>query len=92
VRLVQTPLFSGLAAVGGVVLVRLAQGQGAKTGEAFTLATTFDLAQNPYGLVAAAFFGLAPALLLSGLQQRIDSYRTDLSKSGTGESAPSGAS
>ena len=91
VRLIQTPLFSGLAAVGGVVLVRLAQGQGTTGGEAFELATTFDLAKNPYGLVAAGFFGLTPALLLSGLQHRIDQYRTDLSKSSNGESQTPGA-
>jgi hypothetical protein len=46
----------------------------------------FDLGQNPYGLVAAAFFGLTPSLLLSSLQQLIDQYRTDLSKSGSAES------
>jgi hypothetical protein len=83
VRLIQTPLFSGLAGVGGVVLVMLAQGQGAQK---FSLTDTFDIGQNPYGLVAAAFFGLTPALLLSGLQQRIEQYRTDLGKSGPTES------
>jgi hypothetical protein len=82
VRLIQTPLLAGLAAVGGVVLVQLtAQGQGT-----FSLMETFDLGQNPYGLVAAAFFGLTPALLLSSLQHRTDQYRTDLSKSGASES------
>jgi hypothetical protein len=86
VRLIQTPLFSGLAAVGGVVLVRLTQGEGAA---AISLSKTYDLGKNPYGLVAAAFFGLTPALLLAGLQQRIDEYRTDLSKSGAAESQAS---
>lgn len=81
VRLIQTPLFSGLAAVGGVVLVKLTQGQAT-----FTLKGTFDLAKNPYGLVAAGFFGVTPSLLLSGLQQRIEQYKTDLSKSGPSES------
>jgi hypothetical protein len=81
VRLIQTPLLSGLAGVGGVVLVQL--GQGAKS---FSLPDTFDLGKNPYGLVAAALFGLTPALLLSGIQQRIEQYRTDLGKSGATES------
>jgi hypothetical protein len=90
VRLIQTPLFSGLAAVGGVVLVKLTQGQGTGTAGGFELAKTFDLGKNPYGLVAAGFFGLTPALLLAGLQQRIDQYKTDLSKSGSSQSqAPS---
>src|SRR5262249_11841071 len=68
VRLIQTPLFSGLAAIGGVVLVKLTAGQG--TSESFSLPNTFDLGKNPYGLVAAGFFGLTPALLLRGLQER----------------------
>ena len=54
VRLIQTPLLAGLAAIGGVVLVSLTQGQGQAT---LDLTTTFDLGKNPYGLVVAAFFG-----------------------------------
>ncbi len=89
VRLIHTPLFSGLAALAGVVLVQLAQGQGQqKTG--FSLADTFNLHTNPYGLVAAGFFGLTPALVLSSLQQRANQYRTDLSKSAaSGANSPS---
>jgi hypothetical protein len=91
VRLIQTPLLAGLAAIGGVVLVQLTAQQTPAAGpggqaHTFSLQTTFDLSKNPYGLVAAAFFGLTPALLLSSLQQRIDQYRTDLSKSGPAES------
>jgi hypothetical protein len=84
VRLIQTPLFSGLAGVGGVVLVQLAQLQ--QDEHTFSLSGTFDLDTNPYGLIAAAFFGLTPALLLSGLQQRVEQYRTDLNKSEASES------
>jgi hypothetical protein len=85
VRLIETPLFSGLAAIGGVVLFKLAQetttGTGTGAGEAFSLKTTFNLDENPYGLVAAAIFGLTPSLLFAGLRQRAEQYRTDLSKS-----------
>jgi hypothetical protein len=91
VRLIQTPQFSGLAAIGGVVLFRLAQGQGSGTGGGapFSLQATFDLGSNPYGLVAAAVFGLTPALLFSGLRQRVEQYRTDLSESSNqAESSP----
>jgi hypothetical protein len=84
VRLIQTPLLAGLAAVGGVVLVKLTQGPG--TG--FSLTETFDVGENPYGLVAAAFFGLTPSLLLSSLQDRINQYRTDLSSSAAGNAQP----
>jgi hypothetical protein len=87
VRLIQTPLLAGLAAVGGVVLVQLTS---LTKGQSFSLTDTFNLHENPYGLVAAAFFGLTPALLLSSLQHRIDQYRTDLSKSGSAESHTTG--
>jgi uncharacterized membrane protein YjfL (UPF0719 family) len=86
VRLISTPLFSGLAAIGGVVLFKLAQGQGSVKATSFSMKTTFDLRSNPYGLVAAAVFGLTPALLFAGLRQRVEQYRTDLSKS----SSPAG--
>lgn len=87
VRLIQTPLLAGLAAIGGVVLVSLTQGQGQAS---LDLTTTFDLGKNPYGLVVAAFFGLTPSLLLSSLQQRIDQYRTDLSHASPSESNGAG--
>ncbi len=87
VRLIFTPQFSGLAAVGGVVLVRLTQAQGT-----VELSSTFNLHSNTYGLVAAAIFGLTPTLLFSGLQQRTDQYQADLSKSNAGQApaAPPG--
>ena len=89
VRLIFTPQFSGLAAVGGVVLLNLTQTQGKNT---LDLSTTFNLHTNPYGLVAAAIFGLTPTLLFSGLQKKIDLYQADLSKSNAGQApaAPPG--
>jgi hypothetical protein len=87
VRLFQTPLLAGLAGIGGVVLVQLAQPPQATAQLSPTfLSATFDLHKNPYGLVAAAIFGLAPGLLLSGLQRRVDQFKTDLSSSTTGHS------
>jgi hypothetical protein len=41
----------------------------------------YDIARDPLGLVIAAIFGLAPNLLLSGLQQQADKYRNALSSS-----------
>jgi hypothetical protein len=84
VRLFQTPLLSGIAGVGGVILVKLSQGQPVL----LQLQKTFDLQRNPYGLVAAAIFGLAPSLLLAGLQQRADQYKSDLAHSDTSRSSP----
>jgi hypothetical protein len=95
VRLIQTPLFSGLAAVGGVVIVQLTTVTGGAGGDGqpqtdFSLISTFNLHTNPYGLVVAGVFGLAPALLFASLQSRTDQYRSDLSNSGAGASqAPS---
>jgi hypothetical protein len=90
VRLLQTPLVSGIAGVGGVVLVKLSAGLESSNPlplqdflyQAFTV--------NPYGLVTAAVFGLAPSLLLSGLQQRVDKYKSDLASSGAGQSSQPG--
>jgi hypothetical protein len=43
-----------------------------------SVAAIFDLTKNPYGLVLAAVFGLAPSLLVSRLQSRADDYKNDL--------------
>jgi len=53
------------------------------------LKDTFDLHKNPYGLVGAAIFGLTRSLLLANLQQRVEQYKTDLSKSASSDTTQS---
>jgi hypothetical protein len=48
----------------------------------------FNLGRNAFGLVVAAIFGLAPNLVISALQQRIDEYKADLKST----EAPEGGS
>ena len=85
-RLLQTPLFSGLAAVGGVVVTALAVavipsgGTDAST-QLPTLTEIFDLSSNQAGLVISAVFGLAPSLLISRLHGQVEQYKTDLRSS-----------
>ncbi|HYA98779.1 MAG TPA: hypothetical protein VED37_01035 [Ktedonobacteraceae bacterium] len=68
VRLVATPLYCGLAAVGGVLVV-----------QQFT--SLLDIL-NPKnllsGLIVAAVFGLTPGLLITRLQNKIEAYKSDL--------------
>lgn len=74
-RLVHTPLFSGLAAIGGVLIVAmLPESNGAE----LNLDAAFDLARNPFGLVVAAVFGLTPRLLIDRLQSKTEQYKRDL--------------
>jgi hypothetical protein len=83
-RLIHTPLFSGVAAVAGVVLLSLvpavvAPGGGSPGQDAEAqLENIFTLANNPMGLVVAAVFGLTPSLLLNRLQQQGERYKSDL--------------
>lgn len=78
-RLLTAPLLSGLAAIFGVLLVGLvhlkigdfALGPSPPPGSSFPmLINLFDLRTNPAGFVAAALFGLTPALLISYLQSQ----------------------
>jgi hypothetical protein len=101
VRLIHTPLFSGLAAIGGVVLVLLLPplanptNVGAPDSEEATqlasqpprLEDVFSLSKNPLGLVWAAVFGLAPTLLITRLQRQVEEYKSDLKSSEAAESS-----
>jgi len=91
-RLIQRPLFSGLAAVGGVILTallpRLAPAGTATTTSLTTLDQIFNLTNHAEYLVVAAVFGLTPSLLMSGLQKQAESYKADLKSSEPAESAP----
>ena len=92
VRLVYTPLASGLAAIGGVVLTAYAtalnpglSSDGETSVTVPRLSQVFDIADNPLGLIAAAVFGFAPSLLASTLQSRADQWKEELKSSGPAE-------
>jgi hypothetical protein len=84
-RLIQAPMFSGLAAVGGVVITALLtlalQEPGTPTAHPSNLAAIFDLQNNQAGIVVAAIFGLTPNLLIQRLNTTADQYRSDLKNS-----------
>ncbi len=67
-RTVATPMFSGLAAVGGVLL----------TQKLIPLGDIFDPKNILSGLIIAAVFGLTPNLLIGVLQKQSEQYKTDL--------------
>ena len=67
-RTVATPMFSGLAAVGGVLL----------TQKLTSLVDIFDPKNILSGLIIAAVFGLTPNLLIGVLQKQSEQYKTDL--------------
>ena len=84
VRLLHTPLISGLAALGGVliipmlsVLVNSNSGQGLSQAVPL-LGNIFNLNDRPFGIVIAAIFGFSPAVLISRLQQEAEKYKADL--------------
>jgi hypothetical protein len=86
-RLVHTPLFSGLAAVGGAYLAPTLSGAlltmttPTSSVETPQLSAIFDLTSNQVGLLVAAVFGLTPNLLILRLQKQAESYKTDLKSS-----------
>ena len=94
-RLLHAPLFSGLAAVAGVMLTALASQlmlangtTGATSGLKIpSLDQVFNLSTNQGGLVFAAMFGLVPNLFIARLQLRAESYKDDLRSSETAEHA-----
>ena len=67
-RLVATPLYTGLAAVGGVLV----------TQQVTSLAALFDPTKLLPGLIVAAGFGLTPSLLMNTLQKQTETYKNDL--------------
>jgi hypothetical protein len=66
------PVYSGLAAVGGVVL------QGLTRTSMEHLWDVFNLAANPGGIVVGAVFALAPALLFRALGEQSQKYRENI--------------
>jgi hypothetical protein len=86
-RLLHIPLISGLAALGGVViipfLVSIASHQGTSaTTQLPSIKEIFDISQKPFNLVLAAIFGLSPTALINRLQQEAEQYKTDLKSTG----------
>jgi hypothetical protein len=80
-RMIQTPLFSGLAAIGGVVLTAMVLIPIAEKPQEISLAQIFSLEQNTFGLITAAVFGLTPRLLIDQLQGQAEQFKVELKKS-----------
>jgi hypothetical protein len=88
-RLLYTPLLSGLAALGGVLIipalsVLVNSSTGAIDQQALAvpaLGDIFNLNKRPFGPVLAAIFGLSPVILISRLQQEAERYKADLRSS-----------
>lgn len=91
-RLLSTPLLSGLVAVAGVALVVMlplatsiimpAPANGSASPDQLVVLTDiFDLTKNRAGLFVAAMFGLTPGLLFNRLQQQAEKYKADLKTS-----------
>jgi hypothetical protein len=93
-RLFHTPLFSGLAAVGGVVitlsLYNVLHVGGPTQQPEVPLVDIFDLNKNRQGLAIAAVFGLTPSLLVRRLQEQTDTYKQELSTSEAASSSRAG--
>ncbi|HKV30687.1 MAG TPA: hypothetical protein VJT14_06690 [Candidatus Dormibacteraeota bacterium] len=97
-RLAAAPLYAGLAAVFGVLLVGLAHisigsislGPAPPPGASLpTLHQIFSLGSNPIGFLAAALFGLTPALLFDYLQTETDAFRKSIASSQPSGETPS---
>ena len=79
-RLLTVPVLSGVAAVLGVVVTRLAGGESADV----DLDEIFSLSEYPLGILVAAIFGLTPGLLLERLRAETNEYKEELAKSAAG--------
>jgi hypothetical protein len=96
VRLFQTPLFCGVAAVGGVVvtamllaLTPVATASGEKAAaQPPPLAKIFDLESYPVNILIAAIFGLTPSLLINRLHAAGEQYKRDLKSTEAAEHPP----
>jgi len=84
-RIFVTPFISGLAAVGGILLlatltITLTQSS-INTSAATAIADAFNLTKNGLGIVLATVFGYAPNLFINTLQQRAQEVTTQLQNS-----------
>jgi hypothetical protein len=90
-RLVYGPVLSGLAGVGGVLVVAMlypalnvvpdTSGAGDVRRAIPAIGNIFNLNANRFGLLVAAVFGLTPDLLINRLQGQADRFRTQLEAS-----------
>jgi hypothetical protein len=83
-RLVATPLLSGLAGIGGVLVTVMVAALGSTAlgndmSVPVMLNNIFQL--DPRLLFAAAVFGLTPNLLIKGLQEKAKKFESDLQSS-----------
>lgn len=80
VRLLHTPIFSGLGAVLGVLVIQILDKHFLGVGSASTSVSVLkDIFSNsPNLLVFAAVFGLVPDLVIQRLTQQAEEYREDL--------------
>jgi hypothetical protein len=95
-RLTLTPVFSGLAAVGGVLLAAtvfstVLGSLGAppvSSPKSLSLQDIYNLGRDPFNVVVAAVFGLTPSLFLAGIQQQGDRLKADLKSSQASSRGP----
>jgi hypothetical protein len=76
-----TPLLSGLAAVGGVLVTAMISStlSGTTVGAGGSAVwSVLNLKNQPIGLVLAAVFGFAPSLLIGSLQQQAAQMQSKL--------------
>lgn len=80
VRLLHTPIFSGLGAVLGVLVIEVLDRQFLGGSSASTSVTVLKeiFSNSPNLLVFAAVFGLVPDLVIQRLTQQAEEYREDL--------------
>src|SRR6266480_3392806 len=79
-RVIATPVLSGLGAVSSVLVITLLTGA-IQTSLKFPDDFTGIYSINPWHILLAAVFGLAPSLLIRMLQQKAESYKTDIKSS-----------
>ena len=65
------PLYSGIAALGGVLIVQKA-----------VLGSSNAFVLNLSNILIAAIFGLTPGLFTNAIQKEADQYKSDLSSTG----------
>ena len=85
VRLRQTALASGLAAVAGVILTAIAISTTDSSTAGQDLSQIFVAGNGAGQLLIAAVFGLSPHLLIERLTATADQYRKELSQTAPGE-------